>query len=65
MSSNGHFDYGKASHDTQRLLFNGALIDAGLGHYAISKEKWNAWRPHPNLLEAIRGFARRKNDRED
>lgn len=66
MSANGHLlNAVNVGDESSRLLLNAHMYEMGLARYVISKKKWNAWRPHPNLIEAIRGFARRKNDRED
>jgi hypothetical protein len=61
MSGNGHFDFGKASDDVQRLVMNEYMREHGLERFLISKEQWaQRWRPPGSLVEAMRNMARRK-----
>jgi hypothetical protein len=52
--------------DTARLLWNALFVEHGAPQFMMSKAEWaQRWQPHPNLLEAIRRFARRKDDDDE
>jgi hypothetical protein len=51
----------EAGDETSRLIMNALFVEHGAPQFVMTKEQWAArWRPHPNLVEAVRGFARRK-----
>jgi hypothetical protein len=61
-SGNGHLlNAVNAGDETSRLIWNALFVEHGAPQFVMSKAEWAArWRPHPNLVEAVRNFSRRK-----
>lgn len=62
---NGSLRNVDAGGETMRLIMNAMMHERGLGQHAISRERWEQWRPHPNLVEAIRNMPRRKKGEDE